>query len=126
MTTTLKTLMMRLKLQRTAAAAAAAAAVVARAPSPQANERRMAKRHRRKRLRIRGKINNNTCCFKFTARRRCAAGPMCYYSFCIVYKYVVLSAGTKEVPRVLCLICHTPRRFQANKNIVWIALDDTF
>ena len=41
MTTTLKTLMMRLKLQRTAAAVVAA--VAARAPSPQANERRMAK-----------------------------------------------------------------------------------
>ena len=41
--TTLETLMMRLKLQRTAAAAAAAAAVAVRAPSPQANERRMAK-----------------------------------------------------------------------------------
>ena len=40
MTTTLKTMLMRLKLQRTAAAAAA---VMARAPSPQANGRRMAK-----------------------------------------------------------------------------------
>ena len=47
MTTTLKTLMMRLKLQRTAAAAAAAA-VAARAPSPQANERRMAKETQKK------------------------------------------------------------------------------
>ena len=41
MTTTVKTLMMRLRLQRTAAVAAAVAAE--RAPSPQANERRMAK-----------------------------------------------------------------------------------
>ena len=39
--TTVTTLMMRLKLQRTAAAAAAAV-VAARAPSPQANERPMA------------------------------------------------------------------------------------
>ena len=45
MTTTLKTVMMRLKLQRTAAAAVVAA-VVARAPSPQANDRRMAKKEK--------------------------------------------------------------------------------
>ena len=40
MTTTVKTLMMRLKLQRPAAAAAV---VAARGPSPQDNQRRMAK-----------------------------------------------------------------------------------
>ena len=45
MTTTLKTLMMRLKLQRRAAAAAVAA-VAARAPSPQAKEGRMAKKEK--------------------------------------------------------------------------------
>ena len=55
MTTTLKTLMMRLKLQRTAAAAAVAA-VAARAPSPQAKKRRMAKKE--KTLRIGGKGRN--------------------------------------------------------------------
>ena len=41
MTTTLETLIMRLKLLQMAAAAAAA--VAAKAPSPQANERRMVK-----------------------------------------------------------------------------------
>ena len=43
--TTLETLMMRLKLQRTAAAAGVDA-LAARAPSPQANERRMAKKEK--------------------------------------------------------------------------------
>ena len=64
MTTTLNTLVMRLKLQRTAAAAAAAAAVAARAPSPQANERRMAKETEVKTATYReqGKINKSTCC----------------------------------------------------------------
>ena len=65
MTTTLNTLVMRLKLQRTAAAAAAAAAAVAaRAPSPQANERRMAKETEVKTATYReqGKINKSTCC----------------------------------------------------------------
>ena len=62
MTTTLKTLMTRLKLKRTAAAAAAA--VVARAPSPQANERRMAKETQAETATYReqGIINKNTCC----------------------------------------------------------------
>ena len=43
-----------------------------------------------------------------------------------MYKYVVLSAGTKVVPRALCLISHIPRRLQASCNIFWIALDNTF
>ena len=76
MTTTLKTLM-RLKLQRTAAASAA---VAARAPSPQANEHRMAKETGGN-----GYVYTSTreeikhSLFKFTARRRCNAGPMYYY-----------------------------------------------
>ena len=103
MTTTLKTLM-RLKLQRTAAASAA---VAARAPSPQANEHRMAKETGRNGyVYTREEIKHSL--FKFSARRRCTAGPMHCYGFCIVYKYVVLSAGTKEVPRVLCLISLIP------------------
>ena len=104
--------MMRLKLQRTAAAAAA---VAARAPSPQANERRMAKETQAETdtYREQGKIKKKHLLFKFTARCRCTAGPISYWSFFIVYKYVVLSAGPKEVPRVLRLISHIPRRFQA-------------
>ena len=43
-----------------------------------------------------------------------------------MYKYVVLSAGTKEVPSALCLVSHIPRRFQASWNILWIALGSTF
>ena len=52
--------------------------------------------------------NKNTRCFKFTARRRYTAGPIYYYSFCIVYKYVVLSSGTKGGPTRSSLdISHT-------------------
>ena len=109
MTTTLKTLMMRLKLHRTAAAAV----VAARAPSPRANERGMAKKGKTATCREQVKKYKRLL-FKFTARRRCTAVPIYYYSFCIVYKYVVLSAGTKDVPRALCLISHIPRRFQAS------------
>ena len=43
-----------------------------------------------------------------------------------MYKYVVLSAGTEEVPRALCLISHIPRRVQASWNILCIALDNSF
>ena len=104
MTTTLKTLM-RLKLQRTAAASAA---VAARAPSPQANEHRMARETGRNGYVYTWEEIKHSL-FKFTARRRCTAGPMHYY-FCIVYKYVVLSAGTKEVPpsRSMFDISYTP------------------
>ena len=111
--TTPKTLMMWLMLQRTAAAAVAA--VTARAPSPQANERRMEKKKEKTATYTVGskERNKNTyLLFKFTARRRCTARAIYYYSFCIVYKYVVLSAGTKEVPRALRLISHIPRRAQ--------------
>ena len=108
--TTLKTLM-RLKLQRTAAASAA---VAARAPSPQANEHRTAKETGRNGYYVYTREEIKHSLFKFTARCRCTAGPMHYHEFCIVYKYVVLSAGTKEVPRVLCLISLIPRRFQAS------------
>ena len=106
MTTTLKTLM-RLKLQRTAAASAA---VAARAPSPQANEHRMAKETGRNGYDVYTREEIKHSLFKFTARCRCTAGPMHYYGFCIVHKYVVLSAGTKEVPpsRSMFDISYTP------------------
>ena len=54
------------------------------------------------------------------------AGPIYYYSICIMYVYVVLSAGTKRAPRALCMISHIPRRLQASWNILWIALDNCF
>ena len=107
MTTTLKTLMTRLKLKRTAAAAAAA--VVARAPSPQANERRMAK-----------ETGGNGCVytrdekekhflFNFIARRRCTAGPMYYYSFFVSCKICgAFSRNERGPSRSMFHISHTP------------------
>ena len=84
------------------------------------------KRKRLRTYREQGK-NKNTCCLSLQHDVVTQPGWFIItYSFCIVYKYVVLSAGTKEVPRAPCLISHIPHRFQASWDIVWTALDSSF
>ena len=59
--------------------------------------------------------NNNTCCLSLQHGVVTLPGRFIIIAFVsCTYKYVVLSAGTKEVPRALCLISHITRRFQAS------------
>ena len=111
MSTTVETLMMRLRLQRTAAAAAAA--VAERAPSPQANERRMAKETQAETATSRepGKTLKKLAVqvystASWTLPDRCII--LAFVSRIYIYMFVVLSAAKEKAPRALCLISHTP------------------